>query len=128
LRNQLVRAKNWGDPGQFQARIFSTLPGGIGYVHYQTRQKTVSQTSPIRPRIANPAIPFSGSTGNCVHAHGKYCYLRLFFKTGQKEGHFNLQNSGPVRAACFRMGWNTWGRERMALWALRLAGSEEALR
>jgi hypothetical protein len=81
----------------------------------QSPPQTVSQTSPIQARIANPAIPFSGSTGNGVHAHGKYHNLRFFSKTGQKQGHLNLQNSGPVWAACFRRGWNTWQGERKAL-------------
>jgi hypothetical protein len=41
--------------------------------------------------------------------------LGLLFKTGQNEGHKNLQNSGPVRATVFRMGWNTWQGERRVL-------------
>ena len=45
---------------------------------------TVSKKRPIQARIANPAILFSGSTGNGVHAYGKYCNFRLFSKTGQK--------------------------------------------
>ena len=73
---------------------------------------TVSQIRPVQPRIGNPAILFSGSTGNGVHAHGKFVNLGLFFKTGQNEGHKNLQNSGPVRAMVFRRGWNTWWREK----------------
>jgi hypothetical protein len=49
-----------------------------------TTTKTVSQIRPIRPRIADPGILISGSTGNDVHANGKNVVLPLFFKTGQK--------------------------------------------
>jgi len=82
--------------------ITGGIPGKIR-VH-PGPQKTVSQISPIRARIGNPAIPFSGSTGNGVHAHGKYGNFGLFSKTGQNTGYVNLQYSGPVRAALFRMG------------------------
>lgn len=66
---------------------------------------TISQIRPIQPRIANPAIPFSGSTGNDVHAHGRNGISEVFSKTGQKEGHSNLHDSGPVRATVFRRGY-----------------------
>jgi len=69
--------------------------------------------------------PFSGSTGNGVHAHGKFVGLGLFFKTGQKEGHKNLQNSGPVRATDFRKGDWMWVGLKRALLDLRFAGCVE---
>jgi hypothetical protein len=62
---------------------------------------TPKKPRPIRPRIADPVTPFSGSTGSDVHAHGENAVLPLFFKTGQKEGHLNLQYSGLSFAPCF---------------------------
>ena len=85
-------------------------------------KKTVSQIRPIRPRIGKPAIPFSGSTGNDVHAHGRNGISGVFSKTGQKEGHFNLQYSGPVRATVFRRGYCMWVGLKWALLASRLTG------
>jgi hypothetical protein len=40
------------------------------------------QIRPIRARIANPVIPFSGSTGTDVHAHGRNGIFGVFCKTG----------------------------------------------
>ena len=108
-----------GNPGPYQARISRADPWSIRVEPVPGLctdfQKTVSQISPIRPRIDNPAIPFSGSTGNDVHAHGKYGNFGLFFKIGQNQGLLNLQNSGPVRDALFRMGWNTWQWQKRPL-------------
>jgi hypothetical protein len=112
-----------GDPGSFRALIFSTLPGRIRKVQYPASWQTVSRIRPIRPRIANPAIPFSGSTGNDVHAHGRNGIFGLFSKTGQKEGHFNLHDSGPVRATVFRRGYCMGEGLKRALLAPRFAGS-----
>ena len=105
-----------GFPGQIHGR--SGRSGSQPHTRSRNSdQKTVSQISPIRPRIADPARPFSSSTGNRVHAHGKSFNLRLFFKTGKNTGRLNLQYSGPVRAALFRTGWNTWQGQKRPLLA-----------
>ena len=49
---------------------------------------------PYWARIAIPETPFSGPTGNGVHAHGKNDILPLFFKTDGKTGILNLHYSG----------------------------------
>ena len=49
---------------------------------------------PYWDRIAIPETPFSGSTGNGVHAHGKNGILPLFYKTDWKQGILNLHYSG----------------------------------
>jgi len=77
------------------------LPVNAPYPVARPLKKNVSQIRPIRPRIADPATPFSGSTGSDVHAHGENAVSPLFFKTGQKEGHLNLQYSGLSFAPCF---------------------------
>jgi hypothetical protein len=112
-----------GDPGSCRALIFSTLPGRIRKVQYPASWQTVSRIRPIQPRIGNPAIPFSGSTGNDVHAHGRNGISGMFSKTGQKEGHLNLQYSGPVRATVFRRGCCMGEGVKRAILAPGLAGS-----
>ena len=78
-------------------------------------QKSLSQIRPVQPRIANPETPFSGSTGNDAHAHGKNGGLPLFSRTAQKEGHLNLQYSGLYFAPVFRRCWRRGEGQKTAL-------------
>jgi len=56
---------------------------------------------PYRAPFAIPAIPFSGSTGNDVHAHGKVFRYRLVCKKTRFKGDPALQYSSVLRAPLF---------------------------
>jgi hypothetical protein len=48
----------------------SSLPESISGNTLPPLNKGYTFPGPKRPRIGNPELPFSGSTGNDVHAHG----------------------------------------------------------